>query len=199
MLKYAVMAPFSTIQAEQLTPYASMVEWTGVARLWQGQTIAIEPHQGFASQAGSGLRIPLGLAVTLMPLRHPFEAAFQAASLARITGQSLVAGFGPGPTLQEMLLGRRYRSPLTAVREYVTIVKGLLLGGPVDVQGHYYTCRASLGVASPTVEIGLGVLRPGMARLAGEVADVAITWLTPAPYVRDVIRSALEEGAAKAS
>jgi alkanesulfonate monooxygenase SsuD/methylene tetrahydromethanopterin reductase-like flavin-dependent oxidoreductase (luciferase family) len=158
-----------------------------------------EPHQGFASQAGSALRIPLGLAVTLMPLRHPFEAAVQTVSLARITGQSLVAGFGPGPTLfQEMLLGRRYCSPLTAVREYVTIVKGLLLGGPVDVQGHYCTCRASLGVASPTVEIGLGVLRPGMARLAGEVADVAITWLTPAPYVRDVIRPALEEGAAKA-
>jgi hypothetical protein len=40
MLKYAVMAPFSTIQAEQLTPYASMVEWTGVERLWQGQSIA---------------------------------------------------------------------------------------------------------------------------------------------------------------
>jgi len=199
MLKYAVMAPFSTIQAEQLTPYASMVEWTGVERLWQGQSIAIEPHQGFASQAGSGLRIPLGFAVTLMPLRHPFEAAVQAASLARITGQSLVAGFGPGPTLfQEMLLGQRYRSPLTAVREYVTIVRGLLSGGSVDTQGDYFTCRASLGVASPTVEIGLGVLRPGMARLAGEVADVAITWLTPAPYVRDVILPALEEGAERA-
>lgn len=199
MLKYAVMAPFSTVQAEQLTPYASMVEWTKVERLWQGQSIAIEPHQAFAAQAGNGFRIPLGLAVTLMPLRHPFEAAVQAASLARITGQPLVAGYGPGPVvLQERLLGQRYRSQLTAVREYVTILRGLLSGGAVDVQGEYFTCRASLGVASHSVEIGLGVLRPGMARLAGEVADVAITWLAPASYLRDVIMPALREGAEKA-
>ncbi|WP_278259913.1 LLM class flavin-dependent oxidoreductase [Nocardioides convexus] len=80
-----------------MTPYASMVEWTAVHRLWQGQSVVIEPHQAFAHAAGAGLRIPLGLAVTLMPLRHPFEAAVQAASLARTTGQPLVAGYGPGP------------------------------------------------------------------------------------------------------
>ena len=47
----------------------------------------------------------------------------------------------------------------------------------------------------PPVELGLGVLRPAMARLAGELADVAITWLTPAGYLRDVIVPALREGA----
>jgi alkanesulfonate monooxygenase SsuD/methylene tetrahydromethanopterin reductase-like flavin-dependent oxidoreductase (luciferase family) len=34
-----------------------------------------------------------------------------------------------------------------------------------------------------------------MARLAGEVADVAVTWLTPVEYLTRVIVPALEEGA----
>src|SRR5699024_1106894 len=37
-----------------------------------------------------------------------------------------------------------------------------------------------------------------MARLAGEVADVAICWLTPASYVEDVLVPALEKGAERA-
>src|SRR5690606_32168474 len=49
-----------------------------------------------------------------------------------------------------------------------------------------------------SVEVGLGVLRPRMARLAGELADVAITWLTPASYLAQRILPALEEGAAAA-
>ncbi len=34
-----------------------------------------------------------------------------------------------------------------------------------------------------------------MARLAGEIADAAITWLTPASYIRDVIVPELAKGA----
>ena len=47
----------------------------------------------------------------------------------------------------------------------------------------------------PSVELGLGVLRPAMARLAGSVADVAISWLTPPHYCSDILVPALEAGA----
>ncbi|GGQ21429.1 hypothetical protein GCM10010279_31550 [Streptomyces mutabilis] len=42
------------------------------------------------------------------------------------------------------------------------------------------------------------MLRPRMAELAGELADVAITWLTPAAYLRDTVVPALRAGADKA-
>ncbi|WP_051751702.1 LLM class flavin-dependent oxidoreductase [Streptosporangium amethystogenes] len=48
------------------------------------------------------------------------------------------------------------------------------------------------------MRIGLGALPPGMARLAGETADVAIMWLTPASYIRDTVIPALREGAEQA-
>lgn len=200
MTAHSVLVPFLARRPEQLLPYAALVDWTDAHRLWQGQAMLVEPFQGFASAAGAGFRVPTGLGVTLMPLRHPYDAAHQVRSLAMTTGESVVAGFGPGGrSFQQSLLGAPYPSQLTAVREYVTIVRGLLDGGVVDVVGEYFSCRAAMGPAVfPTVELGLGVLRPGMARLAGEIADVAITWLTPARYLRDEVLPALRYGARKA-
>lgn len=66
----------------------------------------------------------------------------------------------------------------------------------MDVAGEYFHCHASLpGLPGPEVELGLGVLRQGMAELAGEVADVCITWLAPARYLREVIAPAAHRGA----
>jgi alkanesulfonate monooxygenase SsuD/methylene tetrahydromethanopterin reductase-like flavin-dependent oxidoreductase (luciferase family) len=199
MTEYSVFLPFVPHQPEQVLQYAALVEWTNAHRLWQGYSMLVEPSQSFASTAGAGFRVPVGIGVTLMALRHPYEAAHQARSLAMATGQSVVAGFSPGGvSIQRGLLGAPYRSPLTAAREYLGIVRRLLAGENLDVAGEYFTCRAAMGPAFfPPVELGLGVLRPGMAGLAGEVADAAITWLTPAAYLRDAIRPALREGAAR--
>ncbi len=200
MSRHSVLLPFIPRRPEQVLPYAALVNWTGAERLWQGQALAIEPFCTFSAAAGAGFRVPTGLAVTLMPLRHPFAAADLAVSLAMTTGQSVVAGFGPGATsLQTSLLGAPYASPLTATREYLTIVGDLIRGRDVDVAGEYYSCRGRLPhIPTPAVELGLGVLRPGMARLAGEIADVAITWLTPAPYLADTLIPAIRDGAARA-
>ncbi|MET8611260.1 LLM class flavin-dependent oxidoreductase [Streptomyces misionensis] len=199
-MEYSVLVPFLQRRPEQVLPYAALVEWTGARRLWQGQSMLMEPFQTLSAVAGAGFRVPTGLGVTLMPLRHPFEAAHLVKTLAMATGESVVAGFGPGAkTFQQSLLGAPYRSQLTAVREYLGIVRGLLDGEVVDVRGEYYSCHAQMGpVMAPPVELGLGVLRPGMARLAGEIADVAVSWLTPAAYLDEVVRPALREGAEKA-
>ncbi|MCM3883385.1 LLM class flavin-dependent oxidoreductase [Frankia sp. R82] len=196
-MDFSFLIPFLQRRPEQVLSYAALVEWTGARRLWHGQSLLMEPFQTFSAVAGAGFRVPTGLGVTLMPLRHPFDAAHLVKSLAMATGESVVAGFGPGArTFQQSLLGAPYRSQLTAVREYLGIVRGLLDGDAVDIKGEYFSCHAAMTpVMSPPIELGLGVLRPGMARLAGEVADVAITWLTPAAYLDGVIRPALREGA----
>ncbi|WP_338087803.1 LLM class flavin-dependent oxidoreductase [Nocardioides lijunqiniae] len=196
-LKYSVLLPFTTTRPEQLIPYASLVEWAPSSRLWTGQSICIEPHQSFAHLAGTGLRVPVGIGVTLMPLRHPFEAAVQAMSLARTTGQPVTVGYGPGAaSFQAMLRGEPYASQLDAVRDYLTIVRALVRGQQSDHDGEYFSFHGRLDSGpGPRVEVGAGVLRPRMARLVGEVADAAITWLAPASYIHTTLRPALEEGA----
>lgn len=196
-MKCSIMLPFTTLRPEHLARYAALVEWTNVARLWTGQSMMIEPHQAFCHLAGSGIRVPVGIGVTLMPLRHPFEAAVEAESLARVTGHPVTIGYGPGAaSFQTALRGAPYESQLGAVREYLTIVRTLVRGQEIEQDGEYFSFHGRLGDGpGPRIEVGAGVLRPRMARVVGEVADVAITWLTPAHYIRDVLRPALEEGA----
>lgn len=200
MSHYSVCAPVAPLRSEHLLPYAALVQISTAHRLWQGQTFATDPHQMLAAVAAAGFRVPVGIGVTLMPLRHPLEAAMQARTLAAITGHPAVAGFGPGAeVLQTSLLGRPYRSPLSATREYLRIVRAGLQGKVLDDDGAYFTGANTLaGVPAPPVEVGVGVLRPRMAELAGELADVVITWLTPARYLAEVLLPAVRRGAERA-
>lgn len=199
MTSYSIMMPFMPTQHEQSLSLAGLVRFGAAERLWHGQSLLADSYHTFNYLAGSGFRMPVGFGVSLMPLRHPFEAAVQAQSLAIATGHSVVAGYGPGAAVfQRSVLGEQYARPLTATREYVSIVRGLLDGNTVEYSGEYYSCRLDLPkLDRPRVDIGLGVLRPRMAQLAGEVADVAICWLAPATYIRDVVVPNLDEGAAR--
>ncbi|GAB3654529.1 LLM class F420-dependent oxidoreductase [Actinocorallia lasiicapitis] len=199
-MRLSILIPFMPASGDQLMPFIELAENKSATRLWSGQSMLLESHAMFAYAAGRGLQTPIGTSVALMALRHPFQAALEARTLARLTGQSVVAGFGPGPDpFVESLQGRRYAKPRQAVHEYAKIVRGLLDGAVVEVEGEYFSMGGALpALATPPVEVGLGVLRPRMAELAGEVADVAITWLATPRYLTEVIAPAIAKGADRA-
>lgn len=196
----SIMYPIQPTNTGQILPVARLLQRRGSGRLWLGQSLRLDTHQLFATLAGMGLRIPMGSGVTLAPLRHPYDAAVQARSVAALTGAPYVAGVGPAaPEFQESLLPAPYAKPLTAMREYMTSMRELLDGKVARRDGEYHFVDAQLiSLDAPPVELGLGVLRPRMARMAGAVADVAVTWMTPADYVADTLVPALAEGAAEA-
>jgi alkanesulfonate monooxygenase SsuD/methylene tetrahydromethanopterin reductase-like flavin-dependent oxidoreductase (luciferase family) len=193
----SLLFPISPHVPELVAPFAALVHKTSARRLWMGQSLALETHQVYAFLAGAGLKVPMGTGVTLLPLRHPFEAAIQARSVAMLTGHPFVAGFGVShPAFVRCLRPEPYASPRTAVHEYLTMVRGLLDGDQVEHEGEYHVLRSNLlPVQHPPIELGVGVLRPGMARTAGAVADVAITWMTPPEYIAERLVPALEAGA----
>ena len=82
-----VRLPHSPAGGEETIGYARLVSDGLGARLWLGQTTHAEPHQVLAYLAGAGLRVPSGTAVTLTPLRHPYEAALQARGVALLSGR----------------------------------------------------------------------------------------------------------------
>src|SRR5882757_9565414 len=113
MTTFSVVVPLMPVRTENVMPFAELVRDTGLHRLWQGQSLVVEPHQAFAYAAGAGVRVPTGFGVTLAPLRHPLEAALQARSLALTTGESVVAGYGAGAvSFQRALMDDRYDSPI---------------------------------------------------------------------------------------
>ncbi|MFB7322222.1 LLM class flavin-dependent oxidoreductase [Streptomyces sp. NPDC056190] len=192
-MKYSVLLPVVPARPEPAVMFANLVQWTAAERLWQGQSLVLDPHHLAQWLAGIGIRVPMGFGVSLMPMRSPYQAAFEARSVALATGHSVVAGFGPGPvSFQSALLGRPYARPLRASREYATIVRALVSGEDAMVEGEYFSVAARLlPRPAPQVEVGLGVLRPKMAALAGEVADRAITWLLPAGYLAETLVPAM--------
>ncbi|MDH6705832.1 alkanesulfonate monooxygenase SsuD/methylene tetrahydromethanopterin reductase-like flavin-dependent oxidoreductase (luciferase family) [Kitasatospora sp. MAA19] len=193
----AVLYPLQPDHPELVAPFAAAAQRSGARRLWLCQSFRAEPHQTLAYLAGRGHAVPVGTAVTLLPLRHPYEAAVQARSLALLTDAPVVAGFGIGsPGFVAGLTGQPYASPRRAVRDYLASVRTLLDGGTVAQDGPYHRLNGSLAqLPYARVEVGAAVLRPGMARTAGEVADVAITWMTPPGYLADTLAPALAEGA----
>ncbi|MFH8381230.1 LLM class flavin-dependent oxidoreductase [Kitasatospora sp. NPDC018058] len=197
----SLIYPLQPANIGEIVPVARLLQARGRGRLWLGQSMGIDTHQLFAGLTGMGLRIPFGTSVVLSPLRHPLDAALQARSVAALSGAPYVAGIGPGGAEFQRLLRREaYPKPVSAVAEYLAVMRGLLAGERVDQDGdHFSTHTALTPLPSPPVELGLGVLRPPMARAAGRAADVAITWLTPAPYLRDVLVPSLAAAAESAT
>ncbi|WP_261718645.1 LLM class flavin-dependent oxidoreductase [Streptomyces sp. FZ201] len=213
-METSVIFPVMPKDPTDAVPFAELVAGGDFARLWQGQSLAIESHQMFAYLAGMGFRFPVGTSVTLMPLRHPMEAAAHARSLARLTGRRMTLGIGPGsPDFVAGLRGEPYESPRAACADYLRQLRGFLGGRRTDgerradderradgerreeVSGHGSRQSGLPDLGHPGVEIGLGVLRPALARVAGELADAAITWMTPPAYLARDLVPALHRGA----
>ncbi|WP_171908835.1 LLM class flavin-dependent oxidoreductase [Streptomyces nanshensis] len=196
-MRLSILLPFGPVRPEQVVPFANLVNWTCADRLWQGHGMLLDSHHLINWLAGIGIRVPSGFGVTLMPLRSPYQAAIEARSVALATGHSVVAGFGPGGLqAQRSFLGSPYSSQIGACREYVTTVRGLLHGETVENSGaHFPGVSKLLEYKQAPVHVGLGVLREKMAALAGEVADVAITWLGAASYLDQILMPAMRKGA----
>lgn len=161
-------------------------------RLWLGQSFQLDSHDALSALAGRGHRVETGLAVAVAPLRTPFDAALRARSVAALTGRSMTVAYGIGTmSAARSLRGEPLERPGSYVRDYVRDVRSLLDGDPDQPMLPY-------PMDAPRVDVGCGVLRPRMARLAGQVADFAVTWMVPLPYLESAVLPGLARGAAEA-
>jgi alkanesulfonate monooxygenase SsuD/methylene tetrahydromethanopterin reductase-like flavin-dependent oxidoreductase (luciferase family) len=142
-------------------------------------------------------RIQLGAAIVVTFSRHPITMIGQAIAISQVAPGRLRLGIGPSHRhTVEDAYGLPFDRPLEHVREYATILHQAFHGGQVDFKGKRF--RVRLQVASPpAVHVYLSALRPASYALAGEVADGAISWVTPSAFLREVAKPALLAGAAK--
>jgi alkanesulfonate monooxygenase SsuD/methylene tetrahydromethanopterin reductase-like flavin-dependent oxidoreductase (luciferase family) len=198
--RVSFLFPQQPTDPRAILPYGELVRDSPYHALWMGQSLRIESHPALAYLAGAGCRIPVGISVALAALRHPYDAALQARSLAALMERPVAIGYGAAdPAFVVGLTGSPYTRPAAAIEEYMTAVRALLRGGRVRHQGELYDIDYVFPpMDHAPVEIGAGVLRPAMARATGRAGDVAMTWLTPPHYLRDTVIPALAAGAAQA-
>ena len=156
---------------------------------------APDPLAIFAAAARDTERIAFGTSIIPTFPRHPIALAQGAIVVDQLAPGRLKLGVGPS---HKPAVERTYQydfvRPLQHLREYLEILNALLKTGSVAYHGERLHAEAQ--IPAPTqVQVMASALRTNAFRLCGEVADGAISWVSPLPYHRQVAAPALEEGA----
>ncbi len=183
--------------ADATTTIARIIaaEAAGVRQVWMTQITSADTLTLYAAAAVQTKGIRLGTAIVPTYPRHPLALALQAMTLGDLAPGRLRLGVGPShrPTIEGMY-GLPMTAPLEHLREYVTILRAALWEGQVNFQGRFYQVKVSLP-RTPRTPILVSALREGAFRLAGEIADGAISWMCPVPYLLEKALPALRAGA----
>src|SRR5579885_2697241 len=146
-------------------------------------------------------QIMLGTSIVPIYPRHPLVLASQALVLADLAPGRLRLGIGPShrPIIEGMF-GIPVVRPLAYLREYLTVLRQLLWDGQVDLTGEFLNAHATLpaGTTPPRIPLLISALRANAFRLAGEIADGAISWMCPISHLTQTALPALRAGAAAA-
>jgi 5,10-methylenetetrahydromethanopterin reductase len=161
----------------------------GFASAWMNNIFGLDALTALAV-AGSGVPgIELGTAVVPTYPRHPAALAQQARTVAAALDGRLTLGVGPSHQMViEDMFGYRFDRPAGHTREYLSALRPLLHGQPAAVDGQQISAHITLSTPGPVpVPLLLAALGPRMLRLAGELADGTVLWMTGPATVRDHI------------
>lgn len=162
---------------EEMIELAGGLERLGCRWLWvNDDRLAKDP---FALLAAAALRtnsIGLGPGVTNPYSRHPALLAASIATVDELSGGRAVLGLGAGGTNHRMLQIDR-RAPADAMRDAIALIRGLLAGERVTVEGAAVRAREAELDFEPTrrrIPIYIGARGPKLLELGGELADGVI-------------------------
>lgn len=188
--------------AAHLVQWAQQAEQRGVPAIWTtvgGPTA--DTVGGLTAAAAVTGRVVLGTAVAPVYGRHPITLAAEALAIHDLAPGRVRLGTGSShrPVIEDSY-GIPMVKPLAYLREYLTILRGLLWEGNVDFQGEFFRVKSALPatITPPRIPLPISALRRNAFVLAGEKADGAITWVTPIDYIVQTGIPALQEGAGRA-
>lgn len=174
-------------------------ESAGVRQIWMAQppnwpdVLTI-----FSAAAIKTSTVRLGTAIVPTYPRHPLVLAQQALAFHDIAPGRLRLGIGPSHRfIIEDMYGLQHRSPLIHLREYIEILRAALWEGTVDHHDSFYNVVATLPRAAQ-IPILISTLGEKAFHLAGQIADGAISWVCPVPYLLSTGIPILRKSAAAA-
>lgn len=152
----------------------------------------------FAAAATGTERVRLGTAIVPAFTRHPVTLATQAFSLEGLAPGRLRLGIGTGNAKRmKVALGHPLDRPLARLNEYLRVLRPVLQEGAAVFAGEFYA--ADVQFPKPTgTPVLLAALGPRAFGVAGELADGALSWLCPVPYLLEVAMPAMIRGAQRA-
>ena len=171
-------------------------EQAGVRQAWMTQSLGmLDTLTLFAVVATQTTRIRLGTAIVPVYPRHPLVMALQAATIDALAAGRLRLGVGTSHRhVMENVYGLSMPSPLAYLREYVEVMRQGLWEGRVDYHGRFFKVTSTFP-RQARIPLLISALGEKAFHLAGEIADGAISWVCPVPYLLDRALLALRTGA----
>ena len=152
-------------------------------------------------------RIGLQTSVTIAFPRSPFVLAMEAWDLQHLSGGRFCLGLGSQVKgHNERRFGGTWSPPAPRMREYIRMMHAVWDswqdGKPAEFLGKQYTYTLMTPnfnagpIEFDRPKVGLAIVGPGMARVTGEVADVAMPHggIMSDKYMREVLLPAIQTG-----
>jgi F420-dependent oxidoreductase-like protein len=174
-------------------------ETAGVRPIWITQ-LPIWPDvlTTLAAAAEKTSTINLGTSIVPTYPRHPLVMAQQALAIHDLAPGRFRLGIGPSHRfLIEDMYGLQHSKPLAHLHEYVEILRAALWDGKVDHHGEFFSVIATMP-RTAQIPIFISTLGKNAFQLAGQIADGAITWVCPIPYLTNTGIPALRSSASAA-
>jgi F420-dependent oxidoreductase-like protein len=171
-------------------------EQAGIRQVWMTQSVGmLDTLTLFAAAAAQTTRVRLGTSIVQVYPRHPLVMALQAATINDLAPGRLRLGVGSSHRhIIENIYGLAMPSPLAYLREYVEVMRQGLWEGRMDHQGRFFKVEASIPRPAQ-IPLLISALGEKAFHMAGEIADGAISWVCPVPYLLDKALPALRAGA----
>ena len=199
-MEFGISLSLARIPLTRAMPLSSLAERNGFGTVSVGEAA----HDSFAAATAMAIstnttRIMTGVTTWVRP---PILTATAAATVDEISGGRFTLGLGTMPDhWNRDHYGIDPTKPLERMREYLDVIRrtlGTPSGSPIDYEGERFSIRGYRRAAPPLradVPIVLAATRPGMARLAGEIADgVYFNVIHTVDGLRDSLVPAVEQG-----
>ena len=172
-------------------------EDAGVRQIWMAQPPWWpDVLTTFAAAATKTSTVRFGTSIVPTYPRHPLVLAQQALALYDIAPSRVRLGIGSSHRfIIEDMYGLQQKTPLAHLREYVEILHAALWEGKVDHHGDFYNVAATLP-RTPQIPVLISTLGEKAFQLAGQIADGALSWVCPVPYLLHTGIPALRTSAA---
>jgi F420-dependent oxidoreductase-like protein len=169
----------------------------GFASVWMSHTFGLDTLTALAVIGGQVPGIELGTAVVPTYPRHPAALAQQALTVNAVLDGRLALGIGLSHQIViEGMYGMSFERPARHMREYLSILLPLVRGENAAFEGETLTARLGLNTPGPRdMPVLIAALAPRMLRLAGEVADGTVLWMTGPRTVAEHVAPAVTEAA----
>lgn len=187
---------------DRLIDHAVRAEADGFTSLWYAGGGGVDPLVVAPLVGRATSRIEIGSSIVQTYPRHPVLMAHEAATVVRAIGDSTRFALGIGVSHRpviESTYGLSYDTNARHLREYLTVLGGLLTEGRVRFRGEEYSAAADLADRpDPALRVLVAALAPKALASAGELADGTITWMANARAVENLIAPRIGEAAAAA-